>query len=60
MFYETQEEREDKQETQTGQEYTEWTDTRRKSADNHTDADRRSCDWSADLWTDPAWEQAAR
>ena len=49
---------EDKQETQTGQEYTEWTDTSWDHADNWTDG--WSSDWSTDLWTDPVWEQAAR
>ena len=53
---------EDRQETQTGEEHTEWTDTSldHDHADNWTDADWWSIDWSTDLWTDPAWEQAAR
>ena len=51
--------REDTQETQYGQEYTEWTDTSWVHADSWTDADRWSSDWSTDLWTVPAWEQAA-
>ena len=54
------EEHDDKQETQTGQEETEWTGTSWDHADNLTDADWWSSDWSTDLWTDPAWEQAAR
>ena len=49
-----------KQETQTGHEYTEWTDTICDLVDNWIDTDWWSSDWSTDLWTDPAWEQAAR
>ena len=48
----------DTQETQTGQEYTEWTDTSWDRADTWTDADCKSSDWSTDLWADPAWEPA--
>ena len=51
---------EDKQETQTSQEYTEWTDTSWDHAGKWTDADWRSSDWSTDSWTDPVWEQEAR
>ena len=53
------EEHEDKQETQTGQKYTEWTDASWDPADNKLDADWWSSDWSTDLWNDPASEQAA-
>ena len=51
---------EDKQETLTGQDCTEWTDTGWDDADNWADADWWSSDWSTELWADPAWEQAAR
>ena len=54
------EEHEDKQETQTSQEYTEWTNTCWDHTDNWTDADWWSSDRSTDLWNDSAWEQAAR
>ena len=49
----------DTQDTQTGQDYTEWTGTIWDHADSWTDADLLSSDWSVDLWTDPALEQAA-
>ena len=48
---------EDKQETQTGQEYTEWTDT---SWITLTTGLMQTGDRSTDLWTDLAREQAAR
>ena len=51
---------EDTQETKTGQENTEWTYTSWDDADNWTDEDCWSSEWSTDLWNDPAWEQAAR
>ena len=51
---------ENKQETQTCLEHTEWTDTNWYHADKWTDADWWLSDWSRDLWTDPVWEQAAR
>ena len=46
------------QDTQTSQDNTVWTDTSWDHADNWTDADWWSGDWSTDLWAD-AWEQAA-
>ena len=51
---------EDKRETQTEQEYTDWTDTSWVHADKWIDADWRSSDWRTGLWNDPALEQAAR
>ena len=54
------EEHEDKQETKTIQEYTEWTHTSWDHTDNWTDADWWSRNWSTDLWADLAWQQAAR
>ena len=49
-----------KKKTQTGQEYTEQTDTSWDHADNWPDADWWSNDWSTELRTDLAREQAAR
>ena len=43
---------EDKQETRTSQDCAEWTDTSGDHADNWTDADWLSSNWSADLWAD--------
>ena len=40
--------------------HTVWTDTSWDRADNWTDADWWSNDWSTDLRTDPAWEQAVK
>ena len=51
---------EGKQETQTGQEYAEWTDTGWDLGESWTDADLWLSDWNTHLWNDPAWEQAAR
>ena len=50
----------DAQDTQTCQNDTKWTDTSWDHADNWTDADKCSSDWSTDLWADPAREQSAR
>ena len=46
----------DTQDTQTSQDYTEWTDTSWDHADNCTDADGWSSDWSTDLWGWPCME----